>query len=116
MKLINIEVRKAFSMIYFDQDYIRDMHSDFINQFNNYTQLYEENQKGEIIPLDRSDKFYENRKLFFYDEKEKEKEKNLKSKEKLKKIYIPELPYNKNWIKYKEVFKKGIENSIYFIN
>lgn len=73
MKLLNIEVRKAFSMMYFDLDYIKSMHEDFIVQINNYKNIYRESpdDKNKPLPFLRSDfdKLNVNEKLFILNNK-----------------------------------------------
>jgi DNA-directed RNA polymerase len=40
MELVNIQVRLAFSKMYFDQDYLKVLHKSFLSQIQNKTQIF----------------------------------------------------------------------------
>jgi DNA-directed RNA polymerase len=84
MRLLNFEVRKAFAMMYFDQNYIYTMHRNFLNQIISQTTIYEENEDKESIALDlqqiESSDTAKNDKLFILVGK--------------KKVSIPKIPFN----------------------
>nr|QWO71439.1 RNA polymerase [Termitomyces sp. DKA64] len=105
MRLLNYEVRRAFTMIYFDQNYIYTMHRNFLAQIISHTTIYMDNGK-EIIPLD----------LTQIDKIDYTKTANLFILLNNKRVYIPELPFNVDWTLIKDVFEEGIKKSIYFIN
>ena len=106
MRLLNFEVRKAFAMMYFDQNYIYTMHRNFLNQIISQTTIYEENEDKESIALDlqqiESSDTAKNDKLFILVGK--------------KKVSIPKIPFNVDWELVKPIFEEGIIKSIYFIN
>ena len=71
MRYLNAEIRRAFAMLYFDQDYIKVMHNDFISQISDYTQIYKENLAEEIVPYDMKTSLNEDENLFICKENEK---------------------------------------------
>ena len=127
MKLLNAEVRKAFAMMYFDQDYIEKLHKDFLNQINQRNLLWvvdrevfekNKNNKAEIteeVKFENCisfDSLKENQTLAvqsidFID-------KNPRIKPFL--VPVPELPYQVDWKSIKAFLEAGILASTYFIN
>nr|QWO71427.1 RNA polymerase [Termitomyces sp. K1Aa] len=105
MKILNLEVRKAFSLMYFDERYLNVLHLDFLREINRYTTIYKE-EKGKTTPYVLFSS-YENCTLFIVLQKTK--------KEKVR-IDIPKLPFDGNWEVVKEIFEAGITNSLYFIS
>nr|AYE93220.1 RNA polymerase [Termitomyces sp.]AYE93272.1 RNA polymerase [Termitomyces sp.] len=42
MKILNLEVRRAFSMMYFDEIYLKKWHSEFLREISKYEHIYKE--------------------------------------------------------------------------
>nr|QWO71438.1 RNA polymerase [Termitomyces sp. T123] len=106
MKLLNSEVRKAFAMMYFDLNYIKNLHLDFLKQISLITQIYQKDTEGNRFHYDIRDNFSLNKNLFFII--------NNNGKEVIKNI--PDFPFEEKWEVVKDIFKEGILNSVYFIN
>nr|QWO71442.1 RNA polymerase [Termitomyces titanicus] len=105
MRLLNFEVRRAFAMIYFDQNYIYIMHRNFLNQIRSHTTIYEDNG-FESIPLD----------IAQIEKTDTAKNENLFILVDKKRMNIPKIPFNVDWELVKGIFEKGIIKSLYFIN
>nr|QWO71425.1 RNA polymerase [Termitomyces sp. T73sscA] len=107
MKILNLEVRRAFSMMYFDEIYLKKLHFEFLRQISYYEYIYKEDSDGNETCFDLLS-CYENYRLFIFISSNKNKEKV--------KLYLPNLPFKFRWEVVKEIFEKGITNSLYFIN
>ena len=98
MKIVNEKVKTAFIKIYFDINYLEEMHDSFIKQIKSYHDIETE----EIV----EDGIHKSKQFIYIKNK----------KDKYEKYYIPDKP---NFIKredVKELFVNGITNSLYFIN
>ncbi len=102
MRYLNAEIRRAFAMLYFDQDYIKVMHNDFISQISDYTQIYKENLAEEIVPYDMKTSLNEDENLFICKENEK--------------IFLPKITHKVDWKLVKGIFEEGIKKSLNFVN
>nr|QWO71430.1 RNA polymerase [Termitomyces sp. K1Ac] len=105
MKILNLEVRKAFSLMYFDERYLNTLHLDFLRDICRYTNIYKEDKKGIITPYSPSEP-YDNYTLFFYFQ--------ITKKDKVR-FNIPNIPFEGKWEIVKDIFETGITNSLYFI-
>nr|QWO71435.1 RNA polymerase [Termitomyces sp. DKA64] len=105
MKLLNYEVRKAFAMMYFDMNYIKNLHIDFLKQISLITQIYQMDTEGNRFPADIENNITLPQNLFVII--------NNNGKEVIKNI--PDFPFEEKWEVVKDIFKEGILSSIYFI-
>nr|QWO71412.1 RNA polymerase [Termitomyces sp. T28]QWO71415.1 RNA polymerase [Termitomyces sp. T60a]QWO71420.1 RNA polymerase [Termitomyces sp. T99]QWO71421.1 RNA polymerase [Termitomyces sp. T132]QWO71424.1 RNA polymerase [Termitomyces sp. T8] len=108
MRILNLEVRRAFSLMYFDEIYLKKLHLEFIREISNYEHIYKEDSDGNETSFDLLS-CYENYRLFIFINSKKKKEERVK-------LYLPNLPFKFKWEVVKEIFEKGISNSLYFIN
>ena len=105
---LNKEIRIAFIMIYFQGDYIKSVHENFIKQIYSNTKLIYIKENDKLIKLNFED--IKNKTLSLDSNKEYVVEFNKK------KYTIPRLPYNtNNWALIKKAFER-IVDSRYFIN
>lgn len=105
---LNKEIRLAFLMIYFKDDYIKSVHENFIKQIYNTTKLIYIKEKDKLVKVNIED--IKNITLSLDCNKEYVIIMNKK------KYTIPSLPYNsKKLQKIKQNFER-IVSSLYFIN
>lgn len=105
---LNKEIRLAFLMIYFKDDYIKSVHENFIKQIYNTTKLIYIKEKDKLVKVNIED--IKNITLSLDCNKEYVIITNKN------KYTIPSLPYNsKKLQKIKQNFER-IVSSLYFIN
>ena len=105
---LNKEIRLAFLMIYFNFDYIKSVHENFIKQIYNTTKLIYIKENDKLVKVNIED----TNNLALFLDSNKEYVVLINKKE----YTMPSLPYNtKNWKKIKQSFA-CIESSLYFIN
>ena len=108
MAVLEVLIKKSFSDIYFNQDYLKLIHNSFINQISSITTIFEE------ISNDSVSKF-----ILIDSRTIKDKNKNLiKNKiyeDNFIKLYLPNLPDYK-WSVNKDIIRKEIMFNQYFIS
>lgn len=85
MRILNLEVRRAFSLMYFDEIYLKKLHLEFIREISNYEHIYKEDSDGNETSFDLLS-CYENYRLFIFINSKKKKEERVK-------LYLPNLPF-----------------------
>ena len=103
MNLINKTVKAVFIDLYFDVNFIENMHDSFVNQNSSYYDIKNEDVYENDILI--------NKQYFYLDDEALE----VKKKNKVK-IYIPLKPVISNNEEVKRIFIEGIKKSLYFIN
>ena len=102
MAILEILIKKCFSDLYFNNNYLNIIHNSFINQINSITSVFEDTE-GSFILVDP--KLIKNKKLI----------KNSIFEDNLVKIYLPKLPEYK-WSVNKNIIRKEIMFNQYFIS
>ena len=102
MAILQILIKKCFSDLYFNNNYLNIIHNSFINQINSITSVFEDTE-GSFILVDP--KLIKNKKLI----------KNSIFEDNLVKIYLPKLPEYK-WSVNKNIIRKEIMFNQYFIS
>ncbi len=107
MSIIEFLVKKSFSEIYFDEDYLKLVQDSFFKQIEQKTEIFEE------IDLNNNNE----KKKFILPEKFDFKNGSIDSSENTltNKVYLPKLP-DYNWKINKEKLLKDFYNTFYFIS
>lgn len=103
MAILEILIKKSFSDIYFEHNYLNSIHNSFLGQINSITTIFEDSDNKKYILVDP--KLIKNKKLI----------KNFIFENNYVKWYLPILPEYK-WSANKDILKKGIIFSQYFIS
>ena len=106
MAILEVLIKKSFSDIYFNVNYLSLIHNSFLTQINSITNVYEErNNDGNINYILIDPNLIKNTKLI----------KNVIIENNLAKLYLPKLP-EYNWSVNKDILKKEIIFNQYFIS
>ena len=106
MALLEVLIKKSFSDLYFNTNYLKLIHNSFINQIGSITTVFEDSSKdgkNKFILVDPN--LIKNKNL----------KKNAIFEDNLIKIYLPELPEYK-WSVNKDIIRKEIMFNQYFIS
>jgi DNA-directed RNA polymerase len=112
MAILEILIKKSFTDIYFNEDYLKLIHNSFINQISSITTIFEEKTKDKDKDKDSFSKF------ILIDSttiKNKNLIKNKIYEDKFIKLYLPYLPDYK-WSLNKDIIRKEIMFNQYFIS
>jgi DNA-directed RNA polymerase len=102
MAILEVLIKKSFSDIYFNENYLNILHQSFFNQIRSITNIFEENNNNFIL-------------INIKDIKDKKKiSKFEKIDNKHIKIYLPNLPEYK-WNVNTEIMKRELMFNPYFV-